>query len=126
MSTHKISLSSTGRAVVLASIAALVFTMAEPPLALASQLSPAARGVSATVSSDATDFSASRRHRRYRRGGNAAGLAFMGLAIGTIGAIAAQQRRDDYYNNGYYNNSYGYAPGYYGGNPYYGRRYYNY
>jgi hypothetical protein len=51
----------------------------------------------------------------------------MGLAVGTIGAIAAQQRRDDYYNNGYgYNNSYGYAPGYYGGGPYQGRRYYRY
>jgi hypothetical protein len=40
----------------------------------------------------------------------------MGLAIGAIGAIAAQQRRNDYYNNGY---EYGYAPGYYGGDPYY-------
>jgi hypothetical protein len=128
MSPHKKS--STGRAVMLASIAALVLTMAEPPLAAAGQLIPAEKGVSATASSDATDFSARRRY--YRRGGNAAGLAFMGLAIGTIGAIAAQQRRDDYYNgyynNGYYNNgyynSYGYGPGYYGGGgPYYGRRY---
>jgi hypothetical protein len=45
-----------------------------------------------------------------------------GLAIGTMGAIAAQQ------NYGY---GYGYGPGfynggpyYYGGGPYYGRRYY--
>jgi hypothetical protein len=52
----------------------------------------------------------------------------MGMAIGAIGAIAAQQRRDDYYYDGY---GYGYAPGYYGGGPYYygggpyyGRRYY--
>jgi hypothetical protein len=134
MSTRKILLSSTGRGVVLASIAALVLTMTEPPLAIAGPVAPVSNSVSATASSDATDFSAARRRRHYRRGGNAAGLAFMGLAIGTIGAIAAQQRRDDYYNNGYYNNGYynngygyGYAPGYYGGGgPYYGRRYYRY
>ena len=43
----------------------------------------------------------------------------MGLAIGTIaGAIAAEQRRDYYYNYGYYD-----GPGY-GGPYYYGRRYY--
>jgi hypothetical protein len=124
MSTPKILLSFRGRGVVLASIAALVLTMTEPPLAVAA---PVSKGVSATASSGSTDFSAARRHRHYRRGGgNAAGLAFMGLAIGTIGAIAAQQRRDGYYNNGYYNNGYGYAPGYYGGGPYYGRRYYRY
>jgi len=53
------------------------------------------------------------------------------MAIGTIGAIAAQQQRYDY------SNSYGYGPGYYGDGPYYygggpyyggpyyyGRRYY--
>jgi hypothetical protein len=124
-------LSSTGRAVMLASIAALVLTMAEPPLAFAGQTAPASNGVSATPISDATDFSAARRRRHYSRRNNAAGLAFMGLAIGTIGAIAAQQRRDDYYNNGYYNNGYGYGPGYYGGGPYggqpyYGRRYNRY
>jgi len=63
--------------------------------------------------------------------GSAAGLAFFGMAIGTIGAIAAQQQRYDY------SNSYGYGPGYYGDGPYYcgggpyyggpyyyGRRYY--
>jgi hypothetical protein len=119
MSARKSSLSSSGRGVVLASLAALVLTMMEPPLAVAG---PVSKGISATASSDATDFSAARRRRHYRRGGNAAALAFMGLAIGTIGAIAAQQRRDDYYDNGY-----GYAPGYYGGGgPYYGHRYYRY
>jgi hypothetical protein len=45
----------------------------------------------------------------------------MGFAIGTIaGAIAAEQRREYYYDYGYY-----YGPGYYYGRPYYyGRRYY--
>jgi hypothetical protein len=115
MLTGKVSLSFTGRSGVLAIVAALVLTMAEPPLAAAG---PVSRGVSAIAgSSDATDFSAARRRRHYRNGSNAAGLAIMGLAIGTIGAVAAQQRRNDYYDNGY---GYGYAPGYYGGGPYYG------
>jgi hypothetical protein len=127
MSTRKALLSSASRGGMLAMIAVLVLTMSEPSSAIASPAFPVTRGVSAIAShSDATDFSAARRRRVYRNGNNAAGLAFMGLAIGTIGAIAAQQHRDDYYNNGYYNNGYyndGYAPGYYGGNPYYGRRY---
>jgi len=127
MLTRKGLISSTGRSVVLATIAALALTTLESP----STAAPAARAlddVSATVaSSDITDFSSARRRRHYHRGGNAAGLAFMGFAIGTMAAaIAAQQRRDDYYNYGY-----GYAPGYYYGGgpyyygrPYYGRRYY--
>jgi hypothetical protein len=103
-------LSSAGRSVAMATIAVLAVTMSEPPLAIAGPAAPASKAVSAaTASSDATDFSSVR--RRYYRGGNAAGLAFMGMAIGTIGAIAAQQQRYDYYN------SYGYAPGYYGGGP---------
>jgi hypothetical protein len=129
MSMRKILSSSSKRAVVLTSLAALVLTMAEPQLAAAGQLAPSAKGVTVTASSDATDFSsAARRRRTVRRGGgNAAGLAFMGMAIGTIAGIAAQQQRQDDYNN-YYNNGYGngYAPGYYGGGPYYGRRYYGY
>jgi hypothetical protein len=128
MSARKGLLSSAGRGVVMATIAVLVVTMGEPPLAIAGSAAPASKGVSATTgSSDATDFSAARRRRRYYRGGDAAGLAFFGMALGTIGAIAAQQ------NYGY---GYGYGPGYYGGGPYYygggpyyggpfyGRRYY--
>jgi hypothetical protein len=127
-------LSSAGRSVVVATVAALVFTLAEPPMATASSIGPVSKGISAaTPSSGATDFSARRRH--YRRG-NAAGLAIMGMMIGTMGAaIAAQQRRDAYYD--YY---YGYGPGYYaygppvyygygpyyGYRPYYGRRFYRY
>ena len=104
-------LSSAGRGVVVATIAVLAVTMYEPPLAIAGSAAPASKGVSATTAkSDATDFSSVRRRRYYRGGGSAAGLAFMGMAIGTIGAIAAQQQRNDYYNNyGYY----GYGPGYY-------------
>jgi hypothetical protein len=121
MLARKRLLSSAGRSVVMATIALLVVTMGEPQMATAGPAIPASKGVSAaTTPSDATDFSAARRRRHYSRRGNAAGLAFMGLAIGTIGAIAAQQQREDYYN------SYGYGPGYYGGGPYYygGPRYY--
>jgi len=129
-------LSSTGRSIVVATVAVLVLTMAEPPTATAGSLGPASKGVSATTaSSDASDFSAARRRRHYR-GGNAAALGIFGMAIGTIGAIAAQQRRDDYYNNYgygyapyYYGGGpyyYGGGPYYYGGGPYYGRRYYRY
>jgi hypothetical protein len=117
MRMRKELLSSAGRSVALATIAVLAVTMSEPPLAIAGPAAPASKAVSAaTASSGATDFSSVR--RRYYRGGNAAGLAFMGMAIGTIGAIAAQQQRYDYYN------SYGYAPGYYGGGPYGGGPYY--
>ena len=43
-----------------------------------------------------------------------AGLAFMGLAIGALGAKIADRERQGYYRQNYY----------YGGNPYYGGRYY--
>lgn len=128
MFTRKGLLCSNRRGVVLVTIAALALTIATPPLATAQSVAPKSKDVFVTTaSSDATDFSAARRRRHYHRGGNAAGLAFIGLAIGAIGAIAAQQRRDNYYNN----YEYGYGPGYYrgdpyfyGGGPYYGRRYY--
>lgn len=126
MRMRKGFLSSAGRSVVLATVAVLVVTTSGPPPAIAGPADPASKGISATTASgDATDFSARRRY--YRRGGNAAGLAFMGMAIGTIGAIAAQQQRNDYYNNyGYGPGYYGGGPYYYGGGPYYGRRYYRY
>jgi hypothetical protein len=118
-------LSSASRGVAVATVAVLALTMAEPPTASAGSPGSVEPGVSAAPSSgSATDLSA--RRRRHYRGGNAAGLAIMGAMIGTIGgAIAAQQRRDEYYD--YYGpRYYGYGPGYYGGGPYYGRRYYRY
>jgi hypothetical protein len=131
MFRRKRLLSSAGRSVTIATtIAVLAFTMAEPPMAAAASTDSVGTGVStAAPSGGATDFSA---RRRYYRRGNAAGLAIMGMMIGTIGAIAAQQRRDDYYSYG--PGYYGYAPGYvygppayYGGyGPYYGPRYYRY
>jgi hypothetical protein len=124
-------LSSAGRSVVVATIAMLVLTLAEPPMAAASSAGPVSKGVSAIApASGATDFSARRRHYR---GGNAAGLAIMGMMLGTIGAAIAAQQRDDYYYYGYGPGYYGYGPGYYygppayyGHRPYYGRRFYRY
>jgi len=118
MLRHEGLFSSAGRRVILATVAVLVLTTAEPPIASARPVGTVTTGVSAaTPSSDATDFSA--RRRRYVRRGNAAGLAMMGMMIGTFGAIVAQQQREDYYYNGY-------GPGYYGPGPYYGGRYYRY
>lgn len=123
MFRRKASLSSVARTVVLATISVLALTMAEPPTAAAASTGHVAKGVSATVPSDSsTDLSARRRH--YRRG-NAAGLAAMGLMFGTIGAIIAQQQREDYYNRYGYGGYYGYGPPVYY-RPYYGPRYYRY
>ena len=108
------------RYVLAAVVAALSLSVVEP-LAAAGAGAPSLYGVATkTASSDVTDV----RYVR-RRSSNAAGLAFMGLALGTIGAIVAQQRRNDYYdNNGY---PYGYAPQYYAGPRYYGGpRYHRY
>ncbi|HVR57090.1 MAG TPA: hypothetical protein VMT72_09710 [Pseudolabrys sp.] len=131
MLTRKALLSSACRKAVAAMAVLLLIAIGGSQTAGAG---PSASGPDAVLanpanvgSSDATDISAARRRRHYRGGGNAAGLAFFGMALGTIGAIAAQQQRNDYYNN--YNG--GYGPGYYGGGPYYeggtpyyGRRYY--
>jgi hypothetical protein len=126
-------LSSAGRSVALAMIAVLVVTTSESPPAIAGPAAHASKGVPATASSNATDVSARRRY--HRGGGNAAALAIMGMALGTIGAIAAQQNYGYgcgpyacggpyYYGGGPY--YYGGGPFYYGGGPYYGRRYYRY
>jgi len=112
---------SARRPVVWTTIAALLMTTSGSPLMAA----PASSTAAAKASREITDFSARRYHRHYR-GGNAAGLAFMGLAIGAIaGAVAAERRRDYYESHRYYYGPgyYGPPPGYYGG-PYYGHPYY--
>jgi hypothetical protein len=105
-------------------MAMLFLTIVDPSPASAGMTNPASKSAVSAASSAPTDVS-SRRRRSSNRGGSAAGLAFMGMAIGTMGAIAAQQQRNDYYNR--YDNGPGYyggGPQYYGGGPYYGRRYY--
>lgn len=107
------------RAVVLATAAALVSTLAVPPVAQAYPLASSAAKTSSAEpanASEATDLSsrAGRRVVRPRLSQQRRGAAFMGLALGTVGAIVAEQRRRDYYRDNYY----------YGGGPYYGNRYY--
>jgi len=121
-------LSSAGRGVVMMTIAALAFTLAEPSVAVARASGPALR--QAMTANHTADFSARRRYRHYRGGNPAAGLAIMGAMIGTIGAIAAHQHDDDYYYGpGYYAGPgyyYGPPPVYYAPRPYYGPRVYRY
>lgn len=108
--------SRAGKGVALATATALLLTAVEPQFAQARSSSPTpVAAENGPAASSATDISARKRHaRRHYRRNNAAGLAFMGMALGTMGAIIADQRRRDYYRDNYY----------YGGNPYYGRRYY--
>jgi hypothetical protein len=119
--------SSIGRTGAVAAVVAMTLTSVVPSMAFAGS-AKASKGVTAsTGTSDATDFSARRRHYR-GNGGAAAAAAFAGI-VGTGLAIAAtQNRRDYYYDRGYYDHGYGY----YGGGPAYapapyygGPRYYN-
>ncbi|MCA1429459.1 MULTISPECIES: hypothetical protein [unclassified Bradyrhizobium] len=111
-------ISGAGRNTIVVALAGLALIAASAsPSAAASAGSPAVKAaVAGQAASDVTDFSAHRR-RYYRRGPNAAGLAFMGMAAGLIGGAIAESRRREYYENRYY---YGYGPRYYGGPGYYG------
>src|SRR5262249_7574838 len=104
--------------VVLTTVAALMLSVAVPSSAVQARPAvPVAKDVSAStaVAGEATDVSARRRvARRHYRYNNAAGAAFMGLALGAIGTAIADQRRRDYYRQHYF----------YGGTPYYGGHYY--
>jgi hypothetical protein len=117
-------LSPVNRSVLVAMVAALLMTTAEPTAAVAAPAEPTAK-VGTVHVGDATDFSAVRRHRRYyARRGNAAGMVFMGAVLGTMGAIIAEQQRREYYERYYAPYPYG-GPYYYGRpHPYYGPRYY--
>lgn len=113
-----LKISSFRRGVVLTTAGVLALSVAVPlPAAQARPAAPVAKDLSAStaVVGEATDFSARRRVvRRHYRYNDAAGRAFMGLAVGAIGAAVADQRRRDYYRQHYF----------YGGNSYYGGHYY--
>ncbi|WP_369722356.1 hypothetical protein AB8Z38_36455 [Bradyrhizobium sp. LLZ17] len=106
--------SRIGRSSLLAVFASLALAAAPvSPSAAASSVPetpPAKIAMAGQRSSDVTDFSAARRRHYYRRGPNAAGFAFMGLAAGLIGGAIAESRRQEYYDNNYY---YGGPPTYY-------------
>jgi hypothetical protein len=114
---------SMKRGALVAMAAALLVTAADLA-AIAAPAQPSAKIVKAQTG-DATDLIAARRHRYYRRG-NAAGMAFMGAVLGTMGAVIAEQQRREYYERYYAPYPYG-GPYYYGRPyPYYGPRYYPY
>ena len=117
---------SVNRGALVAIAAALLMTAVMPTTTVAAPAEPITK-VGAVHGGDATDFSAARRHRRtYVRRGNAAGMAFMGAVLGTMGAIIAEQQRREYYERYYAPYPYG-GPYYYGRPyPYYGPRYYPY
>lgn len=116
--------SRIGRNIALAACASLALVAASiSPSAAASPAPATTADVAGQGSSNATDFSAARRRHYYRRGPNAAGLAFMGVAAGLIGGAIAESRRQEYYDNYYYGGPRYYGPGpgygYYGGPRYY-------
>jgi hypothetical protein len=120
--TDKSVNSKVGRSTALAAFAGLALVAASvSPSAAASPAKASPAPTAGRASSDATDFSAARRHRYYRRGPSAAGLAFMGAAFGLIGSAIAESRRQEYYDNYYYGGPRYYGPGYgyYGGPRYY-------
>ena len=94
----------------VASFALIVTTMGAHATPVAASSSA---GKSELAVAESVEFGARKRIRR--GGGNAAGLAMMGMMIGTIGSvIAAQQRREAYdaaYNRAYAAQyPYGYVP----------------
>jgi hypothetical protein len=114
MLIRKGAFSASGRAAVLATVAAVALTAIAPSMARANGASHG-KGASAAVN-PLTDVSA---RRRGGGGGAAAAAAFAGI-VGTGLAIAAAQNRRAYYDDYYY----GGGPVYYAPQPYYGQPYY--
>lgn len=122
MLTRKRLIPSLGRQAPLVAVAGLVLAFSGSPSGAAETASVSRPLAANSASSDVTDFSAARRHRYYRRGPSAAGMAFMGMALGLVGTAIAEQRRREYYDRYYYAPGPYYGPAY--GGPYYAPRYY--
>jgi hypothetical protein len=110
----------SNRAVATATAVAIALTTTGLPAFAASNADKAAQVKQATV----TDLSAAKK-KRYRRGLDPAGRAFLGIAGAMFGAaaagIAADNYRERYYSHrpyGYYGYGYPYG-GYYAPGPYY-------
>jgi hypothetical protein len=93
-SNSVLSRSARTRVLLLASIAALVVTSFGVQAAPVAPSSDAAKQVAAAGSDE---FGARKRVRARRN--DAAGLAMMGMMVGTIGAVIASQQRRDYYED---------------------------
>lgn len=99
---------------IILSAAVSAFALMSAPMGQSAQADPASAptGITATGAEHAsTDVSARRRHARRGYRNNAAGAAFMGMALGTMGAVIADQQRRDYYRPRYYRQPY-YGGGY--------------
>lgn len=119
--SQAMSLPAFRRAVIVASVLALTVTAFDARAASPVAAAPAKQQSVSPADADIA-FSA-RKRSRSRGNGNAAGLAMMGMMIGTIGAVIAAERQRDayrdaynarYYRHGYpyggYGGGYGYAP----------------
>ena len=95
-------MTTRSRLALIALAGAVALTSIDLRPAEAAPLAPVPQAASADQ-----DFSAARKRRVARRG--VAPLAAFGAIVGTIGAIAAEQRRRDYYER-HYAPHYGYAP----------------
>jgi hypothetical protein len=77
---------------------------------------PVLAGARAAPPAQLTDVGAAKRKRRAVRrqhGPSAAGMAFMGMAMGMIGTAIAESQRRDYYDHYYYGRPTYYGPRYY-------------
>jgi hypothetical protein len=114
MFTRKSVVTPLGRAITIATVAALALMAVAPSVAVAAPRSKEASG----VTNGATDISARKRvavRRGYHGGGAAAAAAFAGI-VGTGLAIAAAQNRRAYYDDYYGGPVYAApSPYYYGG-----------
>lgn len=88
------------------------FALISAPMGQTARAEPLAGVTGNSAEHASTDISARRRHARRGYRNNAAGAAFMGLALGTAGAIIASQQRRDHYRPRYYSQPYGYGSGY--------------
>ena len=95
-------LSARARALLLASLAALVATTFDANAAPSAR--PSTTTGHAVAAPDSLEFGSRRRARR----GDAAALAMMGMMVGTIGAVIAAEQRRDAYQRVYYDYPYGY------------------
>ena len=118
MSTRNSSRLTRGFAVAVS--AAVLLSAGAPQTTTAAPLAPPSKQAAAIAPAgdDAGILVVRIRHHHHYYGGGP-GFAFMGMVIGTIGAIAAEQRRQEYYD-AYYG---GYPYAYYGTPYYYGAPY---
>ena len=116
-SNSVVSRSARTRALLLASIAALVVTSFDAHAAPAAAQSGAVRsaGTSGQQLAPAGGVEFGARNRHARRGNSAAGLAMMGMMIGAVGGIIAAQQRREAYEAAYARQTY---PSYGGGHAY--------